>query len=75
MTLISNWKTILKKAYSMYSAYLIVAFSIVLQLLPTVAPHFEISQVTVGLINMVLGGSVVVFRAIDQQLGITPPSV
>ena len=75
MKLISNWKVVLKSAWSMYSGYAIVGFSIILQLLPTVAPHLEISQGTVGLINMVLGGAVIVGRIVDQQLGITPPNV
>lgn len=59
----------------MLSTYVIIIFSAILQMLPLVTPNLDISVSTVSLINMGLGVSVVLFRIIDQQLGITPPVI
>lgn len=75
MTLISNWKTVLTKAWSIYAAGLIIAFSVIEQALPIIAPHINIPQGTSSLITGLLGVGVFALRLIDQQLGIAPPNV
>jgi hypothetical protein len=75
MTLITNWKEVLKYAYSIWAAGAIILFSAGTQIMPFIEPSLHISQTTSSMITGLLGVAVWILRIVDQHLGITPPNV